>query len=38
MKKKYVKPEVIRISTEEIGKAYYGAMASSCCSGNQRCP
>ncbi len=36
-KKKYVKPEVVKISVKELGQAYYGAMASACCIGAQRC-
>lgn len=37
MKKAYVKPKVLVISNTELGKAYYGAMASSCCQRNDRC-
>lgn len=37
MKKPYKKPIVVIITAEELGVAYYGAMASSCCSRGQRC-
>ena len=37
MKKEYKKPVVMKITTKELGVAYYGAMASSCCSRGQRC-
>ena len=37
VKKKFEKPVVVQFSIAELGKAYYGAMASSCCSGGQRC-
>lgn len=37
MKKKYVSPVVLKFTSEDLGEAYYGAMASSCCSRSQRC-
>ena len=37
MKKTYVAPIVLVLTNEELGEAYYGAMASSCCTGGQRC-
>lgn len=37
MKKTYIKPVVMKIASEELGAAYYGAMASSCNSRGQRC-
>lgn len=37
MKKAYTKPLVMVISDQELGEAYYGAMASSCCKSGQRC-
>jgi len=37
MKKVYSKPIVLVLTDEELGEAYYGAMASSCCARGQRC-
>ena len=37
VKKKFEKPVVVQLSIAELGEAYYGAMASSCCSRGQRC-
>lgn len=37
MKKTYEKPMVIIINKEILGEAYYGAMASGCCTSSQRC-
>ncbi len=37
MKKKYKKPMIIDISFKKLSEAFYGAMASSCCKGGQRC-
>lgn len=37
MKKTYVAPIVLVLTNEELGEAYYGAMASSCCTRSQRC-
>lgn len=37
MKKTYIAPVVLVLTNEELGEAYYGAMASSCCAHGQRC-
>ena len=37
MKKVYLAPIVLVLTNKELGEAYYGAMASSCCSRGQRC-
>lgn len=37
MKMDYKEPVVLVITNEELGEAYYGAMASSCCTAGQRC-
>lgn len=37
MKKKYVCPKIEEISISDLGDAYFGAMASGCCNGGQRC-
>ena len=37
MKKAFEKPLIMRLIISELGEAYYGVMASSCCSRGQRC-
>lgn len=34
---KYEKPIVFIVINDELGKAFYGAMASSCCKRTDRC-
>lgn len=37
MKKLYLAPVVLVLTNEDLGEAYYGAMASSCCVHGKRC-
>ena len=37
MKKTFQKPLVMMLDVSELGEAYYGAMASSCCARGRRC-
>jgi hypothetical protein len=37
MKKQFQEPVVVKLIISEMGEAFYGAMASSCCTRGQRC-